>query len=197
MKKLFMPYVILIGFIFCTACSAGGGSAAPDKNSLKTFSSGFVLEMDGFSAEGVLTRYDSETWNVYFTSPSQISGVELDFKDDDVKASYKGLAFSVPQAAMPSKALVFQLIEAVDDMEDMDDIKGSKNDGIIEIEGEVEGEPYVISFNDDGSLAGFRMDNMGGSITFHDFTDAVQTTVTTTTIPVLSVTTIETEQPQS
>ena len=94
---------------------------------------------------------------------------------------------------MPSKPMMFQLIEAVYDREDRDDIKGSKNDGMIEIEGEIDGEPYFVYFNDDGSLAEFRMENMGGSITFHDFTDAVQTTVTTTTIPVLSVTTNETE----
>ncbi len=197
MKKLFMVYVMLAGFIFCTACSAGAGSIKADKKTLTKFSSGFTLEMDDFEAEGVISRYDSESWNVYFDSPSQIAGVELDFKDDDVTASYKGLAFSVPQAALPSKALILEFIEAVEDVEKNDDIKGSKNDGKVEVNGETDGEPYCISFNEDGSLAEFRMENMAGSITFREFTDVVQTTVTTTTIPVLSVTTVETGESET
>ena len=41
--------------------------------------------------------------------------MKLEFSEGNVIASYKGLTFSVPQSAVPVKAMMLNLIMAVDD----------------------------------------------------------------------------------
>lgn len=190
MKRLIVTLTAITGFIVFTACE---NSAAPSANAEQklngVFSTDMTLELDDFTAEGVLTRYDSGIWNACFESPSELSGVQLNFNGDSVEASYKGLSFSVPQAALPSKALLTELIKAVDTVAESDDISGSKKDDLIEIEGELDGEKYTLYLNGDGSLAEFRMNNMGGCITFEGYSPDAAVTTTETTIESLVVTT--------
>ncbi len=193
MKRLVMTFTALTGFILFTACESTGNSSAKAEQKLSgSFSTDMILELDDFTAEGTLTRLDSGIWNVYFESPSEIAGINLDFSGDKTEASYKGLSFSVPQAAMPSKALITELIKAIDSIAESEDIAGNKKDDLIELEGELEGEKYILYLNSDGSLAEFRMDNMGGFITFDNFSSDVKITTTATTIESLVVTTTET-----
>lgn len=193
MKRLVMTFTALTGFILFTACESTGNSSAKAEQKLSgSFSTDIILELDDFTAEGTLTRLDSGIWNVYFESPSEIAGINLDFSGDKTEASYKGLSFSVPQAAMPSKALITELIKAIDSIAESEDIAGNKKDDLIELEGELEGEKYILYLNSDGSLAEFRMDNMGGFITFDNFSSDVKITTTATTIESLVVTTTET-----
>lgn len=198
MKRLVMTFTALTGFILFTACESTGNSSAKAEQKLSgSFSADMILELDDFTAEGTLTRLDSGIWNVYFASPSEIAGINLDFSGDKTEASYKGLSFSVPQAAMPSKALLTDFIKAVDSIAESEDITGNKKDDLIELEGEFEGEKYILYLNGDGSLAEFRMDNMGGSITFDNFSSNVKVTTTATTIESLVVTTTDTMQSES
>ncbi len=174
MKRLIVTLTAITGFIVFTACE---NSAAPSANAEQklngVFSTDMTLELDDFTAEGVLTRYDSGIWNACFESPSELSGVQLNFNGDSVEASYKGLSFSVPQAAVAES----------------DDISGSKKDDLIEIEGELDGEKYTLYLNGDGSLAEFRMNNMGGCIIFEGYSPDAAVTTTETTIESLIVTT--------
>ncbi len=186
------PIAIVAGLTALAMLPACSGSSTPAKVQQKlsdTFQVGMTLETDDFMAEGTLTRCGDGVWQVYFDSPSEIAGVQLDFSGDDVAASYKGLAFSVPQAAMPSKAVLLHLIQAVDELAENEEISGKKKDGCIEIEGEHETGAYVLCLGADGSLSEFRMDNMGALITFHDFNGGVQITTTVTTIESLVITT--------
>lgn len=193
MKRLIMIVTVCIIFCLCTACGKSSGISARAEQKLSgSFSADFTVELDDFTAEGMLTRYDSGIWSVYFESPAEVSGIQLDFSGDEVSASYKGLSFSVPQSVLPSKALLLQMIRAVDDTASEETINGSKKDDLIEIEGELEGEPYLLFLNSDGSLAEFRMDNMGGYIEFSDFTSEIKMTTTATTVESLIITTSDT-----
>lgn len=192
MKRTFMGLVSVTCLFLCTACGGGGSSAKAEQRLDEGFAASFVMEIDGLTAEGTVTKYAPELWSAAFDSPSEVAGVVLDFAGDDVTASYKGLAFSVPQAAMPSKALLLRFIEAVDEIADEDDVSGKEKDGLVEYEGELDGEPYYLYLNSDGSPAEFRMENMGGFITFTNFTSDVVMTTTVTTIESLVITTSET-----
>lgn len=195
MKRLIMIVTVCIAFCLCTACGKSGGISAKAEQKLSgSFSSDFTIELDDFTAEGMLTRYDSGIWSVYFESPAEVSGVQLDFSGDDVSASYKGLSFSVPQSVLPSKALLLQMIRAVDDAASEETISGSSKDDLIEIEGELEGEPYLLFLNSDGSLAEFRMENMGGYIKFSEFTSEIKMTTTSATVESLIITTGESSE---
>lgn len=193
MKRLVMTFTALTGFILFTACEGTGNSSSKVEQRLSgSFSADMILELDDFTAEGTLTRLDSGIWNVYFASPPEIAGINLDFSGDKAEASYKGLSFSVPQAAMPSKALLTDLIKVVDSIAESNDIAGNKKNDLIELEGEFEGEKYILYLNIDGSIAEFRMDNMGGAIIFDNFSSDVKVTTTATTIESLVVTTTDT-----
>lgn len=192
MKRIFTCLVSAACLLFCTACGGGGSSAKAEQRLDESFSASFVMEIDGLTAEGTVTKYDSDLWSASFDSPSQVAGVVLDFAGDDVTASYKGLAFSVPQAAMPSKALLLRFIEAVDEIADEEDVSGKEKDGLIEYAGELDGEPYYLYLNSDGSPAEFRMENMGGFIVFSDFSSDVVMTTVVTTVESFVVTTSET-----
>ncbi len=197
MKKMLLGMVSITGLLLCTACGGGeGGSAKTQQRLDESFSASFVMEIDGTTAEGTVTKYDDGIWSAEFYSPSEVAGVVLDFMGEDVTASYKGLAFSVPQAAMPSKALLLRLIGAVDETAAQEHINGSEKDGLIECEGELEGEPYMLYLNKDGSLAEFRLNNMNGFITFSEFTADVVMTTTVTTVESFEVTTTDTTDVQ-
>lgn len=190
MKRIFVILISSALFIFCTACQGTSTGAVNPKQMLgESFSSDFILEMDDFTAEGIITKYDSGIWSVYFEMPSEVAGVQLDFSCDKTEASYKGLSFSVPQAALPSKAVISEFIKAADSLSDSEDISGSKKDDLIELEGDIEGEKYVLYLNNDGSPAEFRLDNMGSTLTFSNFSSDVKMTTTETTIESLIITT--------
>ena len=192
MRRQISVFAVWIGLCSAvlTACSpSGGGSATAQQKLSGSFSANLTLEMDDFTAEGTLTRYDTGIWSMYFDSPSEIAGVVLDFSGDDVTASYKGLSFSVPQAAMPSKALLLQCITAIDTLAKSPDVTGSAKDDLIQIEGELETGPYELCLNKDGSLSSFQMDQMGACITFRDFQTDIQQTTVVTTIASLVITT--------
>ncbi|MBQ8686969.1 MAG: hypothetical protein IJ512_00310 [Ruminococcus sp.] len=193
MKRMMTMLTLLACMTALAACGEGSGAPATAQQKLSgSFSSGVTLETDDFTAEGILTRYDAGIWSMYFDAPSEVAGVQLDFSGDEVTASYKGLSFSVPQAAMPSKQLILQCIQALDETAQNPDITGTKKDDWIEVEGELEAGDYILCLDDAGSPAEFRMDNMGACISFHDFNANVQMTTTTTTIPSLVVTTSDT-----
>ena len=93
----------------------------------------------------------------------------LDFSGGEVTASYQGLAFSVPQTAMPAKSILSSLILVVDDLAKQEHISGEKDGDYVSVEGELEGSPYLLRLSAGGELAGFEMDNMDTVLTFTDF----------------------------
>ncbi len=178
--------------VLASACGKTGTGKADTSLMQKPFSTAFIMETGELSAEGTITRVTDDIWNVSFSSPDTVAGVVLDFHDDEVKASYKGLEFSVPQAAMPAKALLMRFMDAAEKLADEEEITCSRKDDMTEIEGELDGEPYILYLNRDGSPKEFLVNNMGGSMKFRDFSGDVAVTTTTTTIERLVVTTTET-----
>lgn len=190
MKRLLIILTAAAGFAFCTACQSSGGTVLkPQQKLSESFSTDFVLEMDDFTAEGIMTKYETGVWSVYFDMPSEVAGVQLDFSGDSTEASYKGLSFSVPQAALPSKAVIAEFIKAIDSLADSENIEGNKKDDLIELEGDIDGEKYLLYLNDDGSPAEFRLDNMGSTLVLSNYSSDARITTTATTIESLAVTT--------
>ncbi len=184
--------IALSFFVLASACGKTGTGKADTSLLQKPFSTGFTMETGELTAEGTLTHITDDIWNVSFSSPDTVAGVVLDFYDDEVKASYKGLEFSVPQAAMPAKALLMRFMDAAEELDDEEEITCTRKDDMTEIEGELDGEPYILYLNRDGSPKEFLVNNMGGSMEFKDFSGDVAVTTTTTTIERLVVTTTET-----
>ena len=175
MKKLFSSVFIL--FAFCLAsCSAPMQTTQSRQNNLNSaFSSTVTLTLDKLTAEGTLKRYGDSEWEIEFESPNTLSGVNLAFNQGNVNASYKGLSFSVPKSALPVKAMLINLIDAVDTNAHSEELKGSENEGMLEISGTLEGGDYILTIDGSGNVSSFNMPNNLFEINFSEVTQIAGT----------------------
>lgn len=161
---------LLAGAVLLSGCSSpvGGETDAAQKLS-GSFTTEMTMNMEEQIVSGTLSRMGDGMWSVSFAEPATLAGVVLDFSGGEVTASYQGLAFSVPQTAMPAKSILSSLILVVDDLAKQEHISGEKDGDYVSVEGELEGSPYLLRLSAGGELAGFEMDNMDTVLTFTDF----------------------------
>ncbi|MBQ8824640.1 MAG: hypothetical protein IJZ64_05340 [Ruminococcus sp.] len=173
------------GFIFAltaclmAGCSAKGHTASVSQPLKENFQTGITMELEDLTAEGTLSRYGLGEWNLIFSEPSQLAGVQLAFAEGDVTASYKGLEFSVPQIALPAKSIMMNFISVIDKLATQETIEGVSDEDGIQVTGELESGNYVLILQDDGSPFSFQMENMNATIVFHDFTTNATTSPST------------------
>lgn len=179
MKRYFTGFSFaMTACLLITGCSVGSGSTTA-KNQLNTsFTTGITMELDEMTAEGTMQRVGESEWNVSFSEPTQLAGVQLDFLDGEVTASYKGLAFSVPQTALPAKSILYQFILAVDQLAEESALQGISSEDGVTLKGELEAGNYELVLLADGSPAVFQMENQNATILFHDFVSSGMPTET-------------------
>ena len=85
-----------------------------------------------------------------------------------LRQAYKGLNFSVPKSALLVKAMILNLIEAVDSNAKLDKLNGSEKEGLLEITGTLEGGDYILKVDTDGHISEFKMPNNKLKIVFTD-----------------------------
>lgn len=169
MKRLVALAVMVVTAVVLVACSAPLKNETSRKNGLNcAFQSSVNITIDKLNADGVMKRFGDGVWDVEFESPNTLSGVKLEFSGGNVTASYKGLNFSVPQSALPVKAMMLNLIEAVDTNARLEELKGSENGDMLEVSGSLEGGDYIICVSRDGKLSSFEMENNKLKIVFSD-----------------------------
>ena len=161
----------MIGFAFtmtacflmtgCSGVGVGGGSTTSSNQLNTAFTTGVTMELEEMTAEGTMQRVGAGEWNVSFSEPSQLAGVRLDFQKGEVTASYKGLAFSVPQTALPAKSILYQFILAADQL-------AEESTGMV-LSGDLEAGSYELTMTAEGVPAIFSMKNQNAVLTFHDF----------------------------
>jgi len=171
MKRLITFAVTIITAVCLAACSAGGkGDSTKPNNLNSSFQAVASIILDELNAESTVKRFGSGSWEVEFSAPNTLSGVKLSFSEGNVTASYKGLNFSVPQSALPVKAMMLNLISAVDDLAKNEELSGTEEDGMLKITGSLDGGEYTLCVTKDGSLASFEMPNNKLKITFTNVT---------------------------
>lgn len=181
MKRLVSFAVILLMALTMFACSSPIKSETSRKNGLNcSFESSVNITIDNLDAEAVLKRFGEGLWDIEFSSPNTLSGVKLEFDSGNVSASYKGLDFSVPQSALPVKSLMLNLIEVIDSNARLEELKGTENDNILELNGSLDAGEYVLSVGKDGKPVSFEMENNNFKIIFSDFKELEFSAETTT-----------------
>lgn len=132
-------------------------------------------------ATAEITRLGDNMWETLFSEPSSLAGVKLCFYDDTVSASYKGLAFSVPKAAMPVESMMGGFIEAIEDIaKSTDKIEARHRDDVLEIEGTTDAGNYTMSFRDKGKVPlKFEMPSLPLCIEFECFSTDVDNATNT------------------
>ena len=169
----------MIGFAFtmtacflmtgCSGVGVGGGSTTSSNQLNTAFTTGVTMELEEMTAEGTMQRVGAGEWTVSFSEPSQLAGVRLDFQKGEVTASYKGLAFSVPQTALPAKSILYQFILAADQLAEESTLQGTSKDGGMVLSGDLEAGSYELTMTAEGVPAIFSMKNQNAVLTFHDF----------------------------
>lgn len=201
MKRLISFAVMILTAVVMVACSSPIKSETSRKNGLNcAFESSVNITIDKLNAEGIMKRFGDGMWDIEFSSPNTLSGVKLVFDSGNVSASYKGLDFSVPQSALPVKAMMLNLIEAVDTNARLEELKGTENDNVLEVSGSLEGGDYIISVGKDGKLISFDMENNKLKMIFSDMKEISsapeqETTTTTTVMETSTETTTTAENP--
>lgn len=160
MKKLLTSVVICVCLFVMTACSSPMNPSTKRENNLNTsFTAKMTIVLDKLTAEGTITRQSDSRWEAEFESPNTLSGVKLSFEDNIVNASYKGLNFSVPKSALPVKAMLTNLISAVDTAAREEQLQGTESEGMLNINGTLESGDYTLSIDDKGYIHSFEMPN--------------------------------------
>ena len=169
-------------WLFAAGCGMG---QLPGKTENR-MDGGFIADVTVTSADsetcGTLTRYGTNAWTVTFTDPPSLAGVALEFTDEEVKASYKGLEFSVPQSAQAIRTELSGLMETVDSLALSPELDGAAKDGTVVCEGEGSCGAYILTCAEDGTPLTYALPNYGVTVTFDSFT-AQDTAPATETIP--------------
>lgn len=192
MKRLIAFALTILTAACLAACSVAGNGDTSKPNGLgSSFQAAVSIVLDDMNAEGTIKRMGSGNWEIEFNSPNTLSGVKLTFMDGNVTASYKGLNFSVPQTALPVKAMMLNLISAVDDLAANEELTGTEEDGMLKINGTLDGGEYTLTTDSSGNLAAFEMPNNKLTMTFSGLTPiqpmegtAASTDITTTSTDV-------------
>ena len=160
MKRIFTSVITMAAAVCLTACAVTRSSSTSCRNRLdEPFSAAVSITIDRLEAEGSMMRYGEGVWEIEFSEPNTLSGVKLEFSEGNVMASYKGLSFSVPQSAVPVKAMMLNFMQAVDDNAKNDELSGEEKDGSISISGKLDGGDYTLTVDKEGLISGFEMPN--------------------------------------
>ncbi len=171
MRKLFTSVFAVIMVMVLTACAVPAKDTAERRNGLNcAFSAEVSIELDKLNADGRVRRCGDGEWEIEFDTPNTLSGVMLTFSEGNVTASYKGLSFSVPRTALPVKAMMLNLIEAVDSSARLERLSGELKDGMMQVSGSLEGGDYILTVDSEGQLRGFEMPNNLLKMTFTEVT---------------------------
>ena len=179
-------FKVSAGIIICSVLTAFSVSCAVPESDESfsvsdlqdSFSCNAVINYGELKAESYVKQYSKGIWENEFISPDTVSGVKLSFNNDDVNASYKGLAFSVPKSAMPFQSMLICMIEAVDSIYSLTDLPCTEQEGVICCNGTLEQGDYTICFDSKtGYIQSFEMPNMKLMIEFSECSsDVVYTT---------------------
>lgn len=170
MKKFLASVFIFTVGIFClSGCSSPVSGNVGRENRLNSaFSAKMTISLDKMAAEGTVERIGDGKWSAEFESPNTLSGVTLEFDGNNTTASYKGLTFSVPRSAVPVKAMLKNLIDAVDSNAREAELHGSESEGMLQISGSLDGGDYTLSIDSSGCISSFEMPNNLLKIAFSD-----------------------------
>ena len=148
-----------------------------------SFTVGVTVTSADSEIKGELTRCGTDVWSVVFTDPPALSGVQLDFTAEEVRASYKGLVFSVPQSAQAIRTELCMFMDVVDDLAQTPELDGKAGEGVIVLEGETDSGMYTLTCAEDGTPVTFALPSYGVTVTFEGFTEQNAPATEETTIP--------------
>ncbi len=182
MKRIF-AVISINALLWSTGCTAVPSVTGKTANPMTgSFSAEVTVKDAELESKAILTRYGADAWCIEFSEPQTLAGVQLEFLDDEVKASYKGLEFSVPQTAQTVRTELEELMQVIDDMALSPDLNGKAEENKIICEGSVEEGNYTMTFTDTGIPEEFSLPCYGLTVQFENFHQQTGTLSETETV---------------
>lgn len=171
--------------LLLTGCTAAPGLSGKTPNRMAgRFTAEVTVTTADSESRAVLTRYGTDAWCVAFTEPPALDGVQMEFMDSEVTASYKGLEFSVPQTAQALRTELSELMAVVDETAPETELDTHAKDDLLVYEGEREVGSYSLFLDENGVPVRFSLPAYGLVIAFDSFCADDSAAVTETeTIP--------------
>jgi hypothetical protein len=188
-KKVLAAVIAMFTAFMLVACGGGMKSGNPVKDT--SFKTDVKMLFGDKQTEALATvrRLSKGQWSAEFTAPKSLAGVTLAFADGNVTASYKGLAFSVPKSAVPVKAVLTEMFDAVDRVAGDTELSATKSGSGLEMKGTTDSGAFKMKFSEDGKPVTFEMPHLALVVEFGEFltgSEAVATSAETTILPVES-----------
>ena len=167
--KPYIRFFSVLPLLLCSGCmpAAETGSIPNAMDGAFTVQAQ-ILSGDDESA-CTLTRMGQGAWRVEFSEPRSLSGVQLDFLDEEVTASYKGLAFSVPQSAQAVRTELSELMAAVDALSLSPTLEGHRTEEGIELTGDADAGGYTLTCSEEGIPMAFSLPSYALEIRLEGF----------------------------
>lgn len=137
-------------------------------------------------AECSISRSGPGLWAVEFTAPATLQGIGLGFQRSeegsmDITATYLGLSFKLPEAAMPAQNALKSMIEG------LEMCIGEREMPVAEANGQrvfhgvtASGEEFLLGLSaEDNSFQTFDVDKQDLKVSFTDFTPGTLSTADT------------------
>ncbi len=172
MKRIFAAFGMCAVLITAGGCAAAQTAGHVTNRMAGSFTADVTMTTADSETKGTLTRWGTDAWSVAFTEPPALSGVQLEFVDNEVKASYKGLEFSVPQSAQAVRTMLSELMEIVDEMSQQTELNGKAEENSIICEGEIDEGDYTLTFSQEGAPVEFSLPCYGLTILFENFSES-------------------------
>ena len=128
------------------------------------------VTLNDFEATISLNRLGNGVWDVSFTKPDSLSGLDVSYENDNAKVTYKGLAFMVPREDIPINAIVTNLTSVLDDVSYGNKASFTKNNNKITAKGTTDNGNYKVVFDEkSGKILSLEIEDMDLTADFSEY----------------------------
>ena len=139
-----------------TGCGIGGGESGKVQVDLQQpFQVDAKLTVDETQAEASISRYGDQAWDVTFSQPDSLAGVQLAFLDGQVTVGPEGAVVTGPKKAIACSIFI-EVAGELDGQKELDCVK--EGDTCV-VEGSVEQGSYTLTLDQQGIPLKFEMPN--------------------------------------
>ena len=113
MKKISLVLAVFSALVLTLSACAGVSFLSPDDLDLdKAYNFSANMSFGSFDASAQFERQSASVWNVTFSEPYALAGMEIVYRSGEVTSRFEGVEFTAPGN---SDAVVAQIIDAFED----------------------------------------------------------------------------------
>ncbi len=128
------------------------------------------VTMDDFKGSVSLNRLGSGGWEINFSKPDNLKGMQIAYQNDTAKVTFKGLSFDINREDIPVKAIAMNMTGALEKIASGKNVKYTKNNGKITAKGSIDDTSFEVLMNEkNNNLISINMKDIGLKAKFSDF----------------------------